>query len=109
MSCCCTGESNMSAKPYTLLVIFEAKSGKAQALKEALTALIEPTLKEEGCINYDLHQCLDNPAKFMFYENWASKEAHAKHVTSEHIQTWRTKKDELLAKPAEGAAWQLIK
>ncbi|WP_416383486.1 putative quinol monooxygenase [Psychrobacter sp. 28M-43] len=26
------------------------------------------------CINYDLHQDNKNPAHFIFYENWASRE-----------------------------------
>lgn len=98
----------MNKKPYTVLAIFEAKQGKEQVLKTLLTSLIEPTLKEEGCINYDLHQCLDNPAKFMFYENWSSKEAHAKHVQTPHLQAWRAKRDEVLASSGV-SAWDMIK
>lgn len=99
----------MSNKPYTVLALFEAKPGKEQALKELLTSLIAPTLQEEGCINYDLHQCLQNPAQFMFYENWASKEAHAKHRETPHILSWRAKRAELLAKPPEVTYWEMSK
>lgn len=95
--------------PYTILAIFEAKPGKETALKEILSSLIEPTLNEEGCINYDLHECPDNPMKFMFYENWINKAAHTKHCATPHIETWRTKKEALLAKPGEVTVWGIIK
>jgi quinol monooxygenase YgiN len=98
----------MNNKPYTVLALFEAKPGKEQALKEALTTLIKPTRAEEGCINYDLHQDRDNPAKFMFHENWVNKEAHAKHGTTPHIQAWRAKRDELIIPGTGSTAWEMI-
>lgn len=93
---------------HILLVILEAKPGKEQALKEALTALIEPTRQEEGCLCYVLHESPDNPAQFMFYENWANKEAHAKHLQTSHFVAWRAKKDELLAKLNDVTSWKII-
>lgn len=92
-------------KKLTLVVYFEAKPGKEQALKEVLTSLIAPTLKEEGCINYNLHQNLNNPALFMIYENWQNKEAHNKHGQTPHIQAWRQQRDGLLLKPNEASFW----
>ena len=96
-------------KPYTVLAKFEAKPGKEQTLKEMLTSLVAPTLQEEGCINYDLHQCLDNPAVFMFYENWASKELLEQHLASAHIQAWRDVMDDLLGKPYDVTFWEVVK
>ena len=97
----------MSAKPYTVLAMFEAKPGKEQALEATLTGLIGPTLKEQGCINYDLHKSTDNPSAFMFYENWASKEAHAEHLTTPHLKHWIEKMPELLAKPNDVTFWEI--
>lgn len=96
----------MSDKNYTLLAFFEAKSGKEKALKEMLTKLISPTLQEEGCINYDLYQNLNDATQFMFYENWASKEAHAKHSESPHIKKCGAIIDEFLEKPFEITFWE---
>jgi len=59
----------------TIIAKIKAKPGKQEQLKNELLALIEPTRSEEGCINYNLHQDSDNDAVFMFYENWASKQA----------------------------------
>ena len=94
--------------PFTVLAIVEAKPGKEHDLKNTLVSLIEPTLHEEGCLKYDLHQCNDNPAKFMFYENWATQAAHTKHRQSPHMKAWRTKKDDLLVTPSDVTSWNLL-
>lgn len=95
--------------PYTVLAIFEAKPGKEQVLKEVLHSLIALTLQEEGCLNYDLHECPENPAKFMFYENWVTQQSHAKHCETPHIKAWRARQSELLAKPYEVTFWGMVK
>ena len=46
----------------TILAQVTAAPGKEDFVKSALQALIPPTLKEEGCIQYDMHQDNDNPA-----------------------------------------------
>ena len=48
----------------TVIATLEAKEGKEEALEKALSQIIEPTRKEGGCINYDLHRTLDNPKVF---------------------------------------------
>lgn len=71
----------------TLVIVarIEANAGHETLLRNALTRLIEPTLKEAGCIQYDLHQDNDNPALFMFYEIWENRELWQNHLNSPHI------------------------
>jgi len=63
----------------------EANPDKIELVKTELLRLIEPTLKEVGCIQYDLHQDNDNPAVFMFYENWESREIWQEHMNNTHL------------------------
>lgn len=85
----------------TVIARMTSKPGKEEELREALEALIEPTLKEEGCINYELHQGVEDPSVFIFYENWASQELHAKHMNSIHLNEFKAKMDNLLAAPLQ--------
>lgn len=94
--------------PLTLLAIFEAKPGSEKRLYELLHGLIAPSLKEDGCINYDLHTCSENSAKFMFHENWTSLETLDKHRQSPHMKTAAPKITELLATPKEVTVWKRI-
>jgi len=64
-----------------------AKENHAEEVKEALLGLIEPTLKEEGCIQYDCHQDLKNPHLFYFYEIWESADHLKAHSMADHIQS----------------------
>jgi len=90
---------------YTVLAIIEAKQGFEKSVKEALQELILPTSKEEGCINYDFHQSLDNPALFMFYENWTNKASHQQHDQSSHIHTAREKIQSIVSR-VEVTFWE---
>lgn len=70
----------------TIVANIVAKPEHIEAVKAALLALIEPTRAEAGCINYDLHQDNSNPAHFMFFENWASREAWLEHMEMPHLK-----------------------
>ena len=62
-----------------------AKSGKEQETYDALEALIEPTKGEQGVVNYDMHQGVEDPGVFYFYENWESAEALDAHLAAPHL------------------------
>ena len=47
------------------------------------------TLKETGCLQYDLHQDNNNPEICIFYEYWASHELWQAHMNSQHIQAYQ--------------------
>jgi quinol monooxygenase YgiN len=86
---------------YTVIVKIEAMPGKEQALKDALMAVMRPTQEEIGCVEYRLHQQIDNPAKFIFYENWQNKAAHILHSATPHLKALAEKIPLLVDKPME--------
>jgi quinol monooxygenase YgiN len=89
------------AERVTVIARFRAAEGADRELKELLSSLIEPSRADEGCISYDLHQALNDPALFVFYENWESKELLGKHSATPHVQQLRSKSKALLAEPPE--------
>jgi quinol monooxygenase YgiN len=92
--------SGIMAQP--LLTIFAemyAKPGKEAALREVLLGLIEPTKKEAGHVQYDLHVDNDDPKHFLFYENWTSRAHLDAHLAAPHLQAFLARQDELLAAP----------
>lgn len=98
----------MSNNNYVIVVIFKAKAGKEQVFKEFLASIIDIALQSQGCIKHDLHQSLDDPSIFMFYENWVSKEAHEKHVARLEVQMWRSKLNDFLEKSYDVSFWKKI-
>ncbi len=69
----------------TIVARIEADSGKVELVKKELLKLIEPTLKEAGCVQYDLHQDNENSAVFVFYENWESRDLWQEHMKNTHL------------------------
>ena len=74
-----------------------AKSDAVETVKAELLKMIAPTRQEDGCIEYRLHQDSDNPAQFIFYENWQSLACLEQHMLSAHFQAYVTAVGDLLA------------
>ncbi|WP_420332826.1 putative quinol monooxygenase [Roseibium sp.] len=72
----------------TIVANIKANPDKIDLVKAELLKLIETTRSENGCINYDLHQDNDNPAHFMFYENWESRELWQIHMNAPHLAAY---------------------
>ncbi|MEJ7608340.1 MAG: putative quinol monooxygenase [Bryobacteraceae bacterium] len=77
-----------------------AKPGKEEELRAELLKMLQATRKEAGCIQYDLHAHIDQPGRFVFYENWATVEALERHSKSDHIQAFRAIRGNLLQEDA---------
>jgi quinol monooxygenase YgiN len=78
----------------------QAKPGSEAAVREVLQGFIAPTLKENGCLRYDLFVDAEDPTKFTFIEEWSSREALTAHSQSAHITAGRALMPNLLAGPS---------
>lgn len=72
----------------TIVANIHAKADKIELVKAELEKLIPITRAEDGCIQYDLHQDNDNPAHFVFYENWDSRELWQIHMNAPHLAAY---------------------
>lgn len=65
-----------------------AKPGKEAELRRVLTALVQPTRAEEGCLTHDLHVADDDPG-FLFCEEWRTVPSWERHMSA---PVWRRSK-----------------
>lgn len=98
----------MNAAPLTVVATLKAKPGREAEVRQVLLALIPPTRQEPGCLNYDLHQAIGDPATFLFHENWASKQHLDDHLARPHLQALLARAEELFAEPPQIALWEKI-
>ncbi len=77
----------------TLIAHITAKDDKIDLVKTELKKLIDITRAEEGCLQYDLHQNNENPAHFMFFENWESRDLWQKHMGAQHLKDYMAATD----------------
>ena len=74
------------AETLVLNVHIEAKPGREEDLARELTALIAPTREETGCLTYELHRDPEEPARFMFYEQFADQAALDFHLAAPYFK-----------------------
>jgi quinol monooxygenase YgiN len=91
----------------TLVAVLRAKEGQQLLLEAELRALVGPSRKEQGCLQYDLHRGADHPGTFLFHEVWESREHHTAHTRTPHFLRWNARKDALIA-AKESAFWEQI-
>lgn len=99
----------MAAKKLTVIAVIRAKGGMGEKTKQALEALVTPTRAEEGCIDFDFYQDVDDKGLFMFFENWTNREALDKHMQAPHIKAFGGQAGSLLAEPIKATFWEIIK
>lgn len=89
------------SEPLTLVAYLRAKAGREEELGQRLRTLIEPTRRESGCLNYDLHCSHDEPGTWMLYENWRSRADLDLHFGMPYLQDFAGCLEDLLASDME--------
>lgn len=74
----------------TKRVTFIAKEGSEAKMKELLTAMVQPSKKEDGCIFYEIFQYEGNRRKFMAYESWRDEAALDGHKSTAHYAVYKS-------------------
>ena len=95
-----------------VVAIFTAKPGFEDKLEQLFRSVVDTTLREEGCISYQLNRDLANPRRFVFIEEWQSQADLDRHLAAPHMKPLSEQVPEclesaeslLLAKLAGGAA-----
>ncbi len=98
----------MSTTPLTVIATLQAKPGQEAQLRRELQSLILTTRQEPGCLNYDLHVAQDDPGKFLFHENWASRKHLDDHLARPHLQGFLAKAGDLLTAPPQITLWEKV-
>ncbi|WP_437616421.1 putative quinol monooxygenase [Erwinia sp. V71] len=80
-----------------VIAAFSAKPGKEDALRKATLDVVEPTRAESGCVQFVVHEDLNQPGAFFIRETWKSQEDLDKHFQMPYLQNLVELHKELLA------------
>lgn len=61
-------------------------SSRREPLIEAATELVEFSLRDKGCIAYDLYASTTADDRLLIYETWQSEADLQAHMASEHFK-----------------------
>lgn len=83
----------------TLVAKLKVKADAVEQIKAAALAIVEPSRAEAGCISYDVHQSVEDPTVFAWYETWTDKAAIDEHFEYDYVKNFFAIVNELAAEP----------
>ena len=75
-----------SSPPLTLVAVATALPGQEKALRAAQEKLVAETVKEPGCLRYELHQSQEDGRVLVFIETWAGEAQWRAHMQGAAIK-----------------------
>lgn len=88
-------------KNLYIVALFQFKENDIMDAIELLKKLVFETRKEEGCLQYDLVEDIENKGYFFITELWESVEHHHQHNGTDHLTHFRIESARMLQKSAE--------
>ena len=85
----------------SVVAVLVAQPGQESVLRDALVALVPPTLREDGCLGYELNESAAAPGTFVTVERWRGQEDLDAHLQTPHVaQAFASAGEALAAAPA---------
>jgi quinol monooxygenase YgiN len=64
----------------------KVKADKVDAFIDLFKEMVEPTGKEEGCIQYEMYRDEDEPSILVAVEKWETRTAFDRHLLTDHFK-----------------------
>lgn len=88
-------------KNLYIIALFQFKESSLMDALELLKKLVFETRKEDGCLQYDLIEDIENKGFFFIVELWESEEHQHQHNGSDHLMNFRNESASMLEKSAQ--------
>jgi len=98
----------MIDEKVVLVARLKVKEDAIEQAKEAALSITEESRAEEGNINYDIHQAIDDPTVFVWHETWTSKAAIDDHFETDFFKDFFAKVSAVAAEPPQITITKMI-
>lgn len=92
-----------------VVATFIVKEDEIEAGKALIEAFVEPSLKQKGCLFYNVYQSNETPSEFVVVDGWETDGDLNHHATSEVVADIVGKLTPLLQQPAQVKAYRKIR
>ncbi|MFJ5427928.1 putative quinol monooxygenase [Pectobacterium actinidiae] len=69
-----------------IVATIQAKAEFITDVTATLKRVVAPSRQEAGNVQYDLHEVVDKPGSFVFFELWKNRDALTSHEQSDHFK-----------------------
>ncbi len=87
---------------HVVAVTVFVKPEFVEAFSAATLVNAHATRKEPGNVRFDVHQTLDDPARFLLYEVYHTADDFTRHQQTPHYTTWKATVADWMAQPRHG-------
>lgn len=91
----------MNDERIVLIARLKVKADKIEELKKAALKIVEDSRSEEGNINYDVHQSVEDETLFFWHETWKNKAAIDEHFATTFFGEFFKTVEEVAAEPPQ--------
>ena len=90
---------------YVTLVHAHVKAEPLEQFLDATRANHEGSIREPGCLRFDILQSADDPTRFVFYEAYVDEAAARAHKETAHYAEWRDLVADWMVEPRTGVRY----
>ena len=87
---------------HIVSVTIHVKPEHVKPFIEATLANARGTRREPGNVRFDVSQAEDDPARFLLYEVYQTRDDYARHQQTPHYAIWKAKVADWMAQPRQG-------
>ena len=91
----------MNDEKIVLIARLKVKADMIAEAKSAALKIVADSRKEAGCLNYDIHQSIEDETLFFWHETWANKAALDEHFATPFFAEFFKTVEEVAAEPPQ--------
>lgn len=91
----------MNEEKIVLIARLKVRADKVEEAKSAALAIVAESRNEAGCVNYDIHQSIEDETLFFWHETWANKAAIDEHFATPFFGEFFKVVEEVAAEPPQ--------
>ena len=98
----------MSDSYLAVLIYVHVLPDQVEAFRAASLANAAASLREPGCVRFDVAQETADPTRFVLVEVYRGPEGAAAHKQTAHYQTWRDTVAPMMAEPRTNKSYATV-
>lgn len=98
----------MSDENIVLIARLKVRDDTVEEAKRLALGIVADSRTEQGCVNYDVHQAIDDETVFVWHETWKDKAALDAHFEFPYFKEFFEKAGALAAEPPQITVTKMI-
>jgi quinol monooxygenase YgiN len=91
----------MSNEKIVLVAHLKVREDAVEETKKVALEIVADSRAEAGCLNYDVHQAIEDPSTFIWHETWKNKAAVEDHFETPFFKKFAAAVETLAVEPPQ--------